>query len=246
MQPRVTMPEATDHSPREYCADLVKTRDEDRWLAAGYAGDAERRKLLALYAFHCELRRIPSAVSEPALGEIRLQWWREALDEIRAGKRPRAHPAVEELAAAGFGAEGFAERIERVIDAHARPLYGEGFGDIADLTAWLEKTDGAVDALAAVALDGGEALAAAAEKAGAGFALAREGRVLAPTLADDISPKALTAAAEAAPVLRKAPGAAAPAVLHLALTRAYARRGERPFPTVKRLRLFSAMAFGWF
>lgn len=246
MQLSVKMPEAQDNSPRDYCADLVKTRDEDRWLAAGYAAEADRRKLLALYAFHCELRRIPSAVSEPALGEIRLQWWREALDEIRSGKRPRAHPVVEELAAAGFGDKAFASRIECVIDAHACSLYGEGFGDIADLTTWLGKTDGAVDALAVASLQGDEASAAAAERAGAGFALAREGRVLAPSLAEDIPAKALEAANKEAPALGKAPGKTAPAVLHLALTRAYVRRGDRPFPAVKRLRLFSAMAFGWF
>lgn len=250
---------------RDYCADMVKQRDEDRWLAAHYANENDCRKLLALYAFQCELRRIPSAVSEPALGEIRLQWWREAFDEMRGGKPVRAHPVVEELTAAGFGEARFAEALDAVIDAHARPLYGEGFGDIDDLSAWLGKTDGALDALALTALAspalhgeteggaaaGGEDARSAAAGAGAGFALAREGRALAPRLAEEIPAKAVSLAEAAGPALKKIPGDHAPAVLHLALTRDYARRadgpeGARPFPAVKRLRLFGAMAFGWF
>lgn len=247
------MSDTSTHA-RDYCADLVRQRDEDRWLAAQYANENDCRRLFALYAFQCELRRIPSAVSEPALGEIRLQWWREAFDEMRGGKPVRAHPVVEELAAAGFGEARFAEEIDAVIDAHARPLYGEGFGDIDDLSTWLGKTDGAVDALALAALGGagleGDAAKAVVD-AGAGFALAREGRALAPSLADALPAAALAIADAARPALKQTPGAEAPAILHLALIREYARRARddkdgRPFATVKRLRLFAAMAFGWF
>ena len=241
------MPDTLSHA-REYCADLVNQRDEDRWLASQYANENDCRKLLALYALHCELRRIPSAVSEPALGEIRLQWWREAFDELRAGKPPRAHPVVEELSAAGFADARYAPRFDMVIDAHARPLYGEGFGDIEDLSAWLGKTDGAVDALALMALGGeGEDALAAVSGAGAGFALAREGATLAPALAAEVPLKAAGLADAACGALNSLPGGQAPAVLHLALTRAYARRADgRPFAAVKRLRLFGAMACGWF
>ena len=113
-----------------YCSQLVRARDGDRWLAAQYAPEKERSALIALYAFHCELRKIPGAVSEPPLGEIRLQWWREALQEIRDGKAPRAHPVVEAMAHADVVTRIAAEKYDAVIDASARPLYGEGFGDV--------------------------------------------------------------------------------------------------------------------
>ena len=194
----------------------------------------------------CELRRVPSAVSEPALGEIRLQWWREAFDDMRSGKPPRAHPVVEELAAAGLGEPRFAARIEGVVDAYARPLYGEGFADIDDLVSWLEKTDGDIDALALTLLGAAPESLDAAMRAGAAFALAREGRALAPALADEIGPRALSVAGETGAALKQTGARAAPAVLHLALTRAYARRNGEAFAVRKRLRLFAAMAFGWF
>jgi phytoene synthase len=49
--------------------------------------------LLALAAFSAEIRRIPGLVREPAMGEIRRQWWRDALTlpaELRSG-----HPIAD-------------------------------------------------------------------------------------------------------------------------------------------------------
>lgn len=226
-----------------FCSDLVRRRDEDRWLAARYADAAGARRLLALYAFHGELRRIPAAVSEPPLGEIRLQWWREALGELRDGKRPRAHPVVEEIAAAGLAGGGFAADIDALIDAAARPLYGVGFSDIDDLTGWLRRAEGTVDAVAVRLLGGDAALAAQAAEAGAVFALAREGRMLAPGLKDDIARRGRELRRTPAG-LNPAPAAATPALAHLALTHAYLKRGQKPFPLWKRVRLFMAMATG--
>ena len=229
----------------EYSSELVRARDEDRWLAAQYAPEKERRALIALYAFHCELRKIPGAVSEPPLGEIRLQWWREALQEIRDGKSPRAHPVVETLAQAGIVQSVAADKYDAVIDASARPLYCEGFGDIADLVSWLKEAEGGVDAIAATLLAGDETIADAARQAGVAFALAREGAGLAPNLSDSIEPEAKAAWRDAKSQLAQS-NAAAPALLHLALTPAYLKRGRKPFPVRKRLRLFTAMAFGRF
>lgn len=229
----------------EYCSQLVRARDEDRWLAAQYAPEKERSALIALYAFHCELRKIPGAVSEPPLGEIRLQWWREALQEIRDGKAPRAHPVVEALAQADVVSRPVEDKYDAVIDASARPLYGEGFNDVADLAGWLQDAEGGVDAIAATLLGGDEALADAARNAGGAFALAREGAGLAPNLSSGIEPEASAIWRDARPHLAQS-DAAAPALLHLALTPIYLKRGRAPFPVRKRLRLFTAMAFGRF
>lgn len=240
------MPDETTHA-QKYCSDLVRARDEDRWLAAGYAAAADARRLVALYAFHCELRRIPAAVSEPALGEIRLQWQRDALARIRAGKSPGDHPVLEEMAAAGLADAAHEADLETVLDAAARPLYGEGFNDLDDLIEWLRRADGTVDALSVKLLDGETALAERAGAAGAVFALAREGPGLAPNLQGAIARQGRSLWRDAATGLAGAPAGVAPAVLHLALTRAYLKRGgARLFPVMKRLRLFAAMAAGRF
>ena len=60
--------------------------------------------LLALAAFASELARVPSAVTrEPAMGEIRLQWWRDAL-EAPAPARAPAIPSPMPCAHAVLGA----------------------------------------------------------------------------------------------------------------------------------------------
>jgi len=229
-----------------YCAELVKKYDEDRWLAAGYAGGEGRRKLIALYAFRAELKRIPSVVSEPSLGEIRLQWQREAFAALRAGKAPRAHPVMEEIAAAGLAGDAFAARIDAAIDAHARLLYGEGFAGVDVLSRWLEQSEGAFDALAVRLLGGDEAAAAMALSAGVTFALARDGAGLAPHLKQDIASHIREILAHMPGSLKVIPARTAPATLHLALTEVYLRRGVSPFPLLKRARLFLAMASGRF
>ena len=229
-----------------YCSDQVRRFDEDRWLAASYAPAPLRRALLALYAFQTELRRIPAAVTEPALGEIRLQWWRDAFDELRNGKSPRAHPVVDEISATANALDTHANLIEAAIDAAARPLYGEGFSQMPSLVSWLEQADGTFDALAVRIAGGDAALSLAAAKAGGAFALAREGRALAPSLESEIAAQASALYREVAPSLKSAPAEVSPALLHLSLTSIYAQRGAQHFPVRKRMRLFSAMAFGRF
>lgn len=223
-----------------HCDALLRGRDEDRWLAARYAPPPLRRRLVALYAFHSELRLIPARVSEPALGEIRVQWHRDALGEIRDGKHPRAHPIIEEVAAAGLADTAYAPWIDAAVDAAARPLYGEGFVDADDLFDWLRAADGAIDAVAVALAGGDETLCHVAQEAGAAFAAAREGRVLAPTV--DCSTPAQALWRKAKPVLSLAPDECAPAVAHLYLTPAYLKRGNRAFPLMKRLRILSAIA----
>ena len=59
----------------------VKQADRDRWLASRFiTDDAARADVLALYAFNHVLAGIGGSVSEAMLGEMRLAWWREALE----------------------------------------------------------------------------------------------------------------------------------------------------------------------
>jgi hypothetical protein len=82
--------------------DLVRRVDPDRWLASRFIADTKARAdVIALYAFNYELARVAGGVSNALMGEIRLTWWREAMEEIAAGKTPRKHPNVEAVAAAG-------------------------------------------------------------------------------------------------------------------------------------------------
>lgn len=81
----------------EYVLGEVRAADRDRFLAALFASEPQRRGLLTLLAFDHELARTRAVTREPMLARIRLEWWREAVAEAAGGGQPRAQPIVEAL-----------------------------------------------------------------------------------------------------------------------------------------------------
>jgi len=79
-------------------SDLVRRADEDRWLASRFAPADARWRLVAIYALNYEIARAAEIVGEPALSDIRLTWWRDAIDAAYAGKGASVHPALDALA----------------------------------------------------------------------------------------------------------------------------------------------------
>lgn len=80
------------------CADIIKQNDYDRYITALFAPPEKRDDLYALYAFNYEIAKTRETVSDTTLGLIRLTWWREAIDEIYEGQKPRNHEVVLPLA----------------------------------------------------------------------------------------------------------------------------------------------------
>src|SRR5487761_1166353 len=80
-------------------ARLVRANDRDRFLTALFAPAERREALYELYAFNYELARIREIVSEPMLGRIRLEWWRESVGAIYDGQPVRRHEVATPLAA---------------------------------------------------------------------------------------------------------------------------------------------------
>lgn len=66
----------------QHVRDTARTYAPDRYLAALLAPKSYRDDLIILAAFLGEMERIPKIVREPALGEIRLQWWRDWLENL--------------------------------------------------------------------------------------------------------------------------------------------------------------------
>lgn len=82
-----------------YSAAQLRRDDNDRYLTALHAPVACREALFALYAFNVEVAKTRETVSEPMIGQIRLQWWREAIDDVFAGT-VRDHAVLRPLAGA--------------------------------------------------------------------------------------------------------------------------------------------------
>ncbi len=217
--------------------------DEDLALALPYARAGERARLAAFFALIHEIRRVPALVSEPPLGEIRLQWWRDAADEVRAGGQVRAHPVTQALAATGGLDEGERAIIEGLIDARAQILYEPAFTSLDGLTTFV---DAAEAPFAALVLGEADPLArAAAHEAARAYALARFAPLIAKPVAVEAAARAIAGLDRAAPALAAAGPAIFAGVIWTALGRGYARRTDvRPWPVVKRLALFRAALTG--
>ncbi len=123
------------------CGEIARTQDPDRYLSALFASPAEREALFAVLAFNHEVAKTRDVVSETMLGQIRLQWWREAIDGIVAGA-PRQHEVVQPLAEAFqlFGLER--DPFDEILDAREADLEDAPFTSLGDMKAYGEATAG--------------------------------------------------------------------------------------------------------
>ncbi|MFP6712964.1 MAG: squalene/phytoene synthase family protein [Rhodospirillales bacterium] len=71
-------------SALSYMAEETRRQDRDRFLCTLFAPEDAREGLFTLLAFNAEIAKSREVVSEPLLGEIRLQWWRDAIERIYA------------------------------------------------------------------------------------------------------------------------------------------------------------------
>ncbi|MEL6791383.1 MAG: hypothetical protein AAFO78_12540 [Pseudomonadota bacterium] len=122
--------------------ETVKHRDPDQFYALRYLPAAAHRLVCGWLGLNEALARVPASVSTPPLGEIRLQWWREAVAEtvaiaaefcadpdprssVPAARRLRAHPVLQDIGH-GLGA---------LVAGHAVDLGEKGSANALDAVA---------------------------------------------------------------------------------------------------------------
>ncbi|NMJ42239.1 squalene/phytoene synthase family protein [Roseomonas sp. JC162] len=138
---------------------FARAHDPDRFLCALFAPAEAREAIFALIALNHELARAREAATNPLAAMIRLQWWRDAVEEARAGRPPRRHEVAGPLAA--VIAEGGLDPDALIALADAREAEAEegGLATEEAFVAWLRGTAGGWSAAA------GRALGASAEEA---------------------------------------------------------------------------------
>jgi phytoene synthase len=122
---------------------LVRRVDEDRWLASRFAPERVRQRLIALYALNYEIARTPETVSQPALGDIRLEWWRSGLEELAEGHGPRSHPTLVALHETGRSVD-IARIMMEVVEARAADFEASPFNTWEALESYVGRTARAV------------------------------------------------------------------------------------------------------
>ncbi len=126
--------------------DLVRRVDHNRFLCALFAPRERQAALFGLIAFNHEIARVRETVSEPLLGQIRLQWWREAIAGIYDGT-PRRHEVVTPLAVAVHHHDLSRSHFDNLIDGRARDLDDTPPATMAELLSYVEATAAPLGAL---------------------------------------------------------------------------------------------------
>ena len=124
------------------CAAIVERSDPDRFRAAMAAPVATRRILFPVYAFNIEVTRAPWVTKEPMIAEMRLQWWRDALEEIGAGSTVRKHEVVDALS--GILDPDGAKALDSLVVARRWDVYQDAFEDRSHLDEYIDATSGAL------------------------------------------------------------------------------------------------------
>jgi phytoene synthase len=131
-----------------FCADLVRTHDFVRYASTLFMPAAQRRALLAIYAFNAEISRVREQVSQPLPGEMRLQWWTDMLAGAGHGGI-EGNPVAAELLLVIRDYRLPVDPLSRLIDEHQFDLYNDPMPSMAALEGYINDTSSALFSLAA-------------------------------------------------------------------------------------------------
>lgn len=137
-----------------HCEALLREGDPDRYWAILFAPAEKRPYLFALYAFNFEIARVREAVREALMGEIRLQWWRDALQgEVRGDVR--ANPVAAALDDTIVKFRLPRQALVDLIEARIFDLYEDPMPSLNDLEGYCGETSSSLIQLASIILADG-------------------------------------------------------------------------------------------
>ncbi|MBP2227299.1 phytoene synthase [Azospirillum agricola] len=156
-----------------YCGREVRKYDNDHFLAGLFAPADRREALFALHAFNLEIAKTREVVSEPIMGQMRLQFWRDGIEAVYGdGPVPR-HAVMDPLAEAARSLGLSRALFDRLIDAREADLDDTPPADLTCLVNYAEVTGAPLVQLALEILGvRDEAAMAAGRHVGIAYALA--------------------------------------------------------------------------
>ncbi|MDC7675014.1 squalene/phytoene synthase family protein [Asticcacaulis machinosus] len=215
--------------------DDLSVKNEDLLLSSAFIDDAVKRAdIRTLYAFFDTLREVPERVTQPLMGEIRLRWWYEAVEEIMAGVPVRYHPlsaALEDI----FGRYPLDGQILLDLIEGQMVLLDKQPLNHKDALTLADRSEVLLARIAAQVLDPNVDAATLAEPARY-YALARlhAGQMIAPP-----APLFKALREEATAAFQKIPPSLVPLITHTALAETYAAQKHNG-PLMRRLKVFWA------
>ncbi|KAJ7600708.1 isoprenoid synthase domain-containing protein [Mycena floridula] len=126
-------------SSTAYCRDFVRKHDYESWLLAPFYPKSRQDDYFALKAFSIDLAMVQDSVSNPLIGKMRMQFWRDAIKNTANGKPPESPIAL--ALSETFGRVPLPlYHFLRIIDARDAELTAPSHLTMDSLTAHAEST----------------------------------------------------------------------------------------------------------
>jgi 15-cis-phytoene synthase len=123
----------------QHCLASLRDLDRDRYLACLLMPATRRGAMASIYAFNAEIARVRDVVREPMLGEIRLQWWRDVLENSNSSE-PLANPLALALVQTIREHHLPVQSLMNLIDARVFDLYDDPIGEVSALEGYAGET----------------------------------------------------------------------------------------------------------
>lgn len=148
-----------DDDSGRLAADFLRSHDRDRYYATLVLPPEYRGPVQALYAFSADVASIRERARDPAPGEIRLQWWADALSGAGHGN-VRQNPLADALLAVIERYRLPVDPLQRLIAARRFDLYDDPMPDVPSFEGYAGETASVLYQLAAMILNEGHAVEA--------------------------------------------------------------------------------------
>ncbi|MGH8715948.1 MAG: presqualene diphosphate synthase HpnD [Burkholderiales bacterium] len=133
-------------TPDEYCRNQAAPSGSSFYYSILFLPADKRRALTALFAFYREIEESAKECSDPALGQIKLNWWRQELATAFGGRAQ--HPVTQALLPAATQFALPQELLLQLIDGMESDLLKNRHADFRSLQDYCSRTSGLAEQLA--------------------------------------------------------------------------------------------------
>ncbi|KAI8626035.1 squalene/phytoene synthase [Xylariaceae sp. FL1651] len=145
---RTLVTDADVDKARQYCVAQLRQSDYDSFLIRNFIPKTRQDAYDAFRALNLELVRLPELVSNPTIGQLRMQFWRDAINNTFTGRPPKEpimillHNVLSRLAAnspeSNHGSIKF--WLLRLINTREKYMDNRPFTSISALEEYAENT----------------------------------------------------------------------------------------------------------
>lgn len=137
-----------------HAAEFLRENDRDRYLSTLVLKPGPREAVQALYAFNADVATVRDRAREPAPGEIRLQWWADALSGKDHGA-VRQNPIADALLGMIEDCRLPTGALTRLLSARRFDLYDDAMPDVQSFEGYAGETVSVLYQLSAMILNEG-------------------------------------------------------------------------------------------